>query len=111
MIAITTHRDRHHGLQVLERVQSSQGCATGRRRMKSAHKVAVMENDEFVRCPLSDGLAKVRRADLIALLAEANLREKLKRNMAEFASFAAGDQAGRRLRNSPRWQKMFATAG
>jgi hypothetical protein len=38
-----------------------------------------MENDEFVKCPLSDGPAQVRRADLSALLDGANLPEKLKK--------------------------------
>jgi len=32
--------------------------------MKSAHQVAIMENDEFAKCSLSDGPAQVRRADL-----------------------------------------------
>ena len=67
--------------------------------MKSAHQVAVMENDEFVKCPLS-GPAQVRRADLSALLDGANLRGEIEKDMAEFTSLA--DQAVRRLRNSPR---------
>jgi hypothetical protein len=68
--------------------------------MKSAHQVAVMENDEFVQCPLSDGPAQVRRADLSALLDGANLRGEIEKDMAEFTSLA--DQAVRKLRNSPR---------
>jgi len=47
-----------------------------------------MESDEFVRCPLCDGLAKVWRSDLIALLTEKNLREKLQKNLAEFMQCA-----------------------
>ena len=68
--------------------------------MKSAHQVAIMENDEFVKCPLSDGPAQVRRADLSAFLYGANLRGEIEKDMAEFTSLA--DQAVRRLRNSPR---------
>lgn len=56
-----------------------------------------MESDEFVRCPLCDGLAKVWRSDLVALLTGNNLREKLGKNMAEVTRLAARDQAGRRL--------------
>jgi hypothetical protein len=65
--------------------------------MKSAHKAATMESDEFVKCPLCDGLARVWRSDLIALLTGKNLREKLQKNMAQFAPLAEADQAGRRL--------------
>ena len=43
-----------------------------------------MENDEFVKCPLCDGHARVRRSELPALLAGNILREKLEENMAEF---------------------------
>jgi hypothetical protein len=64
---------------------------------KSAHQAAIMESDEFVRCPLCDGLAKVWRSDLIALLTGKNLREKLQKNMAEFIPPAEADQAARRL--------------
>jgi hypothetical protein len=56
-----------------------------------------MESDEFVRCPLCDGLAKLWRSDLIALLTGKNLREKLQKNMAEFLPPAEADQAARRL--------------
>jgi hypothetical protein len=56
-----------------------------------------MEDDEFVKCPLCDGLATVRRSDAIALLAGNNLREKLEKNMAEFTRLAEQDQAVRRL--------------
>jgi hypothetical protein len=44
-----------------------------------------MENDEFVKCPLCDGLAKMRRTELQALLTGNNLREKLEKNAPEFA--------------------------
>jgi hypothetical protein len=77
--------------------------------MKSAHQVAVMENDEFVQCPLSDGPAQVRRADLSALLDGANLRGEIEKDMAN--SRPSLDQAVRRLRNSPRRVEMFAAAG
>ena len=60
--------------------------------MESAHKAAIMENDEFVKCPLCEGLAKMRRSDLLALLSEKNLREKLSKNTAEFTLLARGDQ-------------------
>jgi hypothetical protein len=56
-----------------------------------------MESDEFVRCPLCDGLAKLWRSDLIALLTGKNLREKLQNNMAGFMPSAETDQAARRL--------------
>jgi hypothetical protein len=56
-----------------------------------------MENDEFIKCPLCDGLAKLKRSDLIALLAGPNLREKLEKNMAENTPLAEGNQAVRRL--------------
>jgi hypothetical protein len=54
-----------------------------------------MENDEFVKCPLCEGIAKVRRSDLLALLTGKNLREKLERNSAEFTLLAKGDQERR----------------
>ena len=56
-----------------------------------------MENDEFIKCPLCDGLAKLKRSDLIALLAGPNLGEKLEKNMAENTPLAEGNQAVRRL--------------
>ena len=56
-----------------------------------------MESDELVRCPLCDGLAKVWRSDLIALLTGKSLREKLQKKMAVFTPPAEADQAGRRL--------------
>jgi hypothetical protein len=56
-----------------------------------------MENNEFVKCPLCDGNAKVRRSDLPALLAGNILREKLEENMAEFTRPAEGHQARRKL--------------
>jgi len=60
--------------------------------MKSAHKAAIMENDESVNCPPCEGLAKVRRSDLLALPAGNNFREEL-----EVTRLAERDQAGRRL--------------
>jgi hypothetical protein len=65
--------------------------------MKPAHKAAIMENNDFVNCPLCEGLAKVRRSDVVALLAENNLRDKLEKNMAEVTRLAEKDQAERRL--------------
>lgn len=56
-----------------------------------------MEGDDFVKCPLCDGLAKVRKSDVIALLAEKNLRERLEKNMSEFTPHAEGEQAVRKL--------------
>ncbi len=56
-----------------------------------------MENEEFVKCPLCDGHASVRRSELPALLAENIRRERLEESMAEFARPAKGDQATRRL--------------
>ena len=64
--------------------------------MKAAHKAAIMENDEFVKCPLCEGHAQVRRSDLLALLTGKNLREKLEKNIAEFTLLAEGDQEMRR---------------
>jgi hypothetical protein len=54
-----------------------------------------MENDEFVKYPLCEGIAKVRRSDLLALLKGKKLGEKLKRNTVEFTLLAKGDQESR----------------
>ncbi len=56
-----------------------------------------MENDEFVKCPLCDGHARVRRSELPALLAGNILREKREESMAEFTLPAKGNQATRRM--------------
>jgi hypothetical protein len=65
--------------------------------MKPAHKAAIMENNDIVNCPLCEGLAKMRRSHLVALLAGNNLRDKLEMNMAEVTQPAEKDQPGRRL--------------
>ena len=56
-----------------------------------------MENDEFVKCPLCDGHARVRRSELPALLAGNILREKREESMAEFTLPAKGNQVTRRM--------------
>jgi len=55
-----------------------------------------MENDEFVKCPLCDGHARVRRSELPALLAGNILREKLEENMVGITRPAKGDQGTHR---------------
>jgi hypothetical protein len=64
--------------------------------MNCAHKAAIMENEELVKCPLCEGIAKVRRSDLAAWLAGNNLREKLETKTEEFTSLAKRDQEMRR---------------
>jgi hypothetical protein len=55
-----------------------------------------MENNEFVKCPLCEGHAQVRRSDLLALLTGTNLHEKLEKNIAAFTLLAKEDQEMRR---------------
>jgi hypothetical protein len=46
-------------------------------RDESRAKAAIMENDDFVTCPLCNGLSQMRRSELLASLRAQDLREKL----------------------------------
>lgn len=42
-----------------------------------------MANDDFLQCPLCQGHSQVNRTELIALLKDHNLREKIEKYLAE----------------------------
>jgi hypothetical protein len=57
-----------------------------------------METDDYVKCPLCHGMARMRRSDLLALLRAEDFREKLEGNIVQLpsATEAAESAAGPR---------------
>ena len=56
-----------------------------------------METDDYVKCPLCHGMARMRRSELLALLRAEDFREKLEGNIVHTsATEAAEDAAGPR---------------
>jgi hypothetical protein len=58
-----------------------------------------MANDDFLTCPLCQGHSHVSRAELIGLLTDRNLREKIETYLAELVQ--PGEPAGVGATQSP----------
>ena len=67
-----------------------------------------MENHEMLTCPLCQGYAKVNRSDLIGLLTDRNLREKIEQYLAELAG-AQPEAAGVGAKAARDFQKEVHT--
>src|SRR3984957_19897397 len=67
----------------------------GGRKIEISRRELVMNDQDLLRCPLLQGLDRMHRAELIGLLNDSGVREKLEKCLAEHVS--AAEAAGQPL--------------
>jgi len=64
-----------------------------------------MANDDLLKCPLCQGHAQIERAELIGILTDRNLREKIEKYLAELMGTGEPASVGAKRPESSDFQK------